>query len=508
MKRFFPSLAIFAAVSGLSLGGFFSSLEYGLTDLGFRLLPRLASEKIVVVEIDEQSLQRLNAWPWPRRYHAAVVDRLLAAGATQVAIDIDFSSPTNPEDDRRLSDTIANAGERIVLPVFKQSTAKRAGKTDIIYSTPYAPFAQHARLATVNVRFAGDDRVRHYRTADDWKDRTVPSMASVLAAGDNSRRGAFVMDYGIQPDSIPRLSYVDVVTGNFRNDAVAGKSVIIGGTAAALGDQLAVPVFGVLPGPVVQAIAYESLAQNRAIDEMAPLSVLALALVVVLLIGPVYERVSWRLGLAVMTGATASCVVAQIGILAVWPINLSLLPVMLVVMLSYLWGHWRTVSDQIIPAIQHGTESMRHGAMMRGAVENSVDGIMMTNGKGLIEFINPAATVLFNLTQKEAAGLPIGDFVPHSPELDALLAPGTGSPAFHAHDGKRPVELETHSLDKGKRLLELTVNATRLEGAKKTGVQDHHGERVFIFTFRDITERKKIEDSQRPAGDIAAAAIA
>ena len=41
------------------------------------------------------------------------------------------------------------------------------------------------------------------------------------------------------------------------------KTVIIGATAAELGDQVPVPVHGALPGPLVHALAFESLVQGR-----------------------------------------------------------------------------------------------------------------------------------------------------------------------------------------------------------------------------------------------------
>ncbi|MBT3536318.1 MAG: CHASE2 domain-containing protein [Rhodospirillaceae bacterium] len=417
MRRFIPHFAIFATVSGLYLGGLLSSLEYGLTDLAFRLLPRPASGQIVVVEIDTRSLQRLNGWPWPRRYHAAVIERLITAGANRVAIDIDFSAPTTPEDDRRLSNAIAGAAGRIVLPLFRQGGPWPAGDADMLYTAPYAPFAENAALGTVNVRFAGDNTVRHYPTADDWSTGTRPSMASVLAAAHPARPGTFALDYGIQPDSIPRLSYVDVVTGNFRNHMIAGKTVIIGATAGALGDQLRVPVYGVLPGPVVQAMAYESLTQNRALQEAPSLPILATALLIALLVGPLYSRVSGRVGVAIMAGIIILFALSQIAILAFWPILPGMAPVMLVTVLSFLWSLWQRSGNQVVRFFQARPDSMRpdsmrHGSMMHGAVEDGVDGIVITDGNGLVKFVNPMAAALFNIEPDEATGRSIYDLAP------------------------------------------------------------------------------------------------
>src|SRR5215467_5467909 len=57
-----------------------SPLEHGLLELQYRLLPHDATGRLAVVEVDSRSLKELNTWPWPRTYHASLVDRLVAAG--------------------------------------------------------------------------------------------------------------------------------------------------------------------------------------------------------------------------------------------------------------------------------------------------------------------------------------------------------------------------------------------------------------------------------------------
>lgn len=67
---------------------------------GFDALQRLAPRTFVetgvrIVDIDEKSLAAIGQWPWPRDRLAAIVDRLVEAGAAAVAFDIIF-----PEQDR------------------------------------------------------------------------------------------------------------------------------------------------------------------------------------------------------------------------------------------------------------------------------------------------------------------------------------------------------------------------------------------------------------------------
>lgn len=60
-----------------------------------------------VVDIDEESIRRLGQWPWPRSQIALLEQRLGAAGASAIALDIVFAEP-----DRTSPPRIAEALER------------------------------------------------------------------------------------------------------------------------------------------------------------------------------------------------------------------------------------------------------------------------------------------------------------------------------------------------------------------------------------------------------------
>ncbi|MGH6961418.1 MAG: CHASE2 domain-containing protein, partial [Dongiaceae bacterium] len=107
-----------AALVVAGLGGL-APLEHRLMDLRFGLVQRPAAGDLVVVEVDNASLTSLGVWPWPRDLHAALIDRLLAAGVRGIAFDIDFSSASMAAADAALADALARADHRVVLPVFK-----------------------------------------------------------------------------------------------------------------------------------------------------------------------------------------------------------------------------------------------------------------------------------------------------------------------------------------------------------------------------------------------------
>ena len=71
-----------------------------LFDLYQRVQPREnADSPVRVVDIDEDSIERIGQWPWPRTEIARLIDRLTDAGAAVIAFDVVFAEAdrTSPE---------------------------------------------------------------------------------------------------------------------------------------------------------------------------------------------------------------------------------------------------------------------------------------------------------------------------------------------------------------------------------------------------------------------------
>ena len=217
------SLAAAAAASVLYMTGVLDPLERALADIRFELTGRAASGDLVLVGIDPRSLEQLDVWPWPRSYHAAVVDRLVEAGAVQIALDVDFSSHSGPAEDEALAAALSRAPGQIVLPVFRQKTPLGDGRPEIIYTAPLPLFRRHARVASVNTMPDGDGLIRRHSLNDFWRDEVVATMPALLAGWSRAPSRTFHIDYGIRPDTIPVLSYVDVMQGRFDPEEVRGR---------------------------------------------------------------------------------------------------------------------------------------------------------------------------------------------------------------------------------------------------------------------------------------------
>ena len=97
-ERKFPltDVILGAAISVVLLGGFFlggigplDSLELKLYDLRAKMRAnRQVGDEIVIVAVDDPSIQQVGPWPWPRGYMAQLVDQLSESEAKVIALDV------------------------------------------------------------------------------------------------------------------------------------------------------------------------------------------------------------------------------------------------------------------------------------------------------------------------------------------------------------------------------------------------------------------------------------
>lgn len=252
-------VAVTAAVAGLACG--LSGTGIGIDQLLQRqrwaLRSHAASGDIHIVEIDARSIAAIARWPWPRSNHARLIDRLHQAGAATIAFDVDFSAPSRADEDSALATALRRAGGGVVLPTFRQRSAE--GRTEWIDSLPFPEARSQAVLAAVSVRPDPDGYVRQMPVGTVTRGLPRPSLAAMVAQANGRAGDSFSVDYSIDPKTIPRHSFIDVIEGRVGADVLTGKRVLIGATAIELGDHYAVPRYGVIPGVVIQALAAETL---------------------------------------------------------------------------------------------------------------------------------------------------------------------------------------------------------------------------------------------------------
>jgi len=88
------AVLLFFLVAGLSTIGLIRDWRVRFSDTFFRLSP-VPKEKsrVVIVTIDDQSLQRYGRWPWSRTRLAKLINNLARAGAGVIGLDILLAEP-------------------------------------------------------------------------------------------------------------------------------------------------------------------------------------------------------------------------------------------------------------------------------------------------------------------------------------------------------------------------------------------------------------------------------
>ena len=501
-----PNLIIFLLVAAAYLWGMFEPLDRAVMDQTYEVARRDATGTVVLVEVDGKSLRELDVWPWPRSHHAKVLDRLIKAGAWTVAFDIDFSSRTVAAQDQALAKAIERARGKVVLATFKRPP-KEGGPKGESYTLPTEMLRRGASVASVDVLLDPDGRARRYPTSEILRGEPIPSLATRLAADPDTSRPAFYIDYGIRPDTIPRLSFVDVMTGNFDPMAVKGRVVIIGATALELGDRIPAPNYGVMAGPIVQALAYESIAQGRTIHRINPWVTLVIALMLIAFLGRTYARVSLKAGAAATLACILGSVVLAVGVQWAVPISLDISALCAVAMLAYAARMVGEIDKRTLQLFAQRLTLMHRRAMMNSVVDDSFDGIAITDERGIIRLLNPMGCRIIGVMPDAAVGRPISAIVPEFAQfLKAQTVAHANGMAAPIMEPGVPHELSVTRADGEEFITELVISASKLRARKHNLLGGDLNHTVYILTFRDITQRKRVEMAERKAMEHAIAA--
>lgn len=415
VKRYRPHILVVIALAIVLSMGWHSSLRNVLTDLRFAWQSRDASGNVVVVAIDAPSIDQIGVWPWPRRLHAALLRRLEAAGAQDVAFDVDFSTPSDPASDEAFVNALREVGGSTILPSFKQPTPN-GGPAHV--NRPLKSFSNQSWPAVVNVAVESDGLVRRYPFGEKLGEAFVPSMAVVLAGQDANRRPPFLIDFSIRAATIPTVSYVDVLRGDTATlGKLKDKKIIVGATALELGDRFSVPNGKIISGPVLQALAAESILQNRMLRWTSDIGMmLGLGVICVLMM------YSWRrfapgirVAILIAAGVGLELVAALVQARSARVIDTSLFHIAIIAYLTAIALDeidFRSLLGRIAESRFHRI------AMSLG------DGLVCTDEDHRITVWNPSASAIFGYVPAEIIGRPFET-------LCALPVDGGARPSMH-----------------------------------------------------------------------------
>ncbi|MFV2093647.1 MAG: CHASE2 domain-containing protein, partial [Hyphomicrobiales bacterium] len=505
-KRAIPHLLVVAIVLSAQFLGMLTPILNFVTDWRFEATSRPASGEIVMVGIDPKSLDALGVWPWPRRVHAKLVEKLQAAGVAEIVFDVDFSSKTTPQDDSAFEAALVGAAGSVVLPVFRQTWAVgEAGKLKT--TRPLDRFARYSWLASVGVLAQSGGVTRVFPFGDTIDGEFIPSIPAFLGGGTVPAGESFFVDYSIRPQTIKRVSYVDVLQGRVAAGELVGKKIIIGANAVELSDNFAVPVHGVVSGPMLQAISTESVIQNRALSQTSNTAPLAGVLVIILLVSLVFTRLGWRrrqLALMLLLfGIEGAALATQ------W-----LAPVIvdtsmwLVAIMAYIGITMMQEIDcrQLMETIAR-TQSKNTRAILDQVISDNFDGILIADQDGRIQTASRVAAQYLNLpAEQPLVGMELDKVLPASLAIQARAALDAIGRGGDANALSSTSEVEILRRDQSRLILDCVVTPSLMSNDASPTGGPGQDIKIITITFRDVTQIRQATRDMREAGKAAISA--
>lgn len=290
------STGMLLATGVLSVLQPFPRLDRMLQDTAHAAGGRAATGEVVIVAIDDASLQAVGQWPWRRALHAEVLRRIAAQAPRCIGLDLLLTEQdaAEPQDDAILADAMRDSG-CVVLPMALQSVGGQPQKELV----PVPALAEAAAgIGHAHLSLDQDGVVRSVYLQEGFEGRPWPHFIRALhEAGEAVRQGGaasvrrpslpppsgpsgpwlrsdhelIVFTYGDRP--FTTVSYVDVLRGNVPADVFRDRYVLVGTTAVGMGDAYATTApsaTGLTPGIVIDANVLRDLMSQRRVAIATP----------------------------------------------------------------------------------------------------------------------------------------------------------------------------------------------------------------------------------------------
>lgn len=282
-----------------------------IQDTSAWLHQRPAVPEVVIVAIDDDSINSIGRWPWRRALHAAVLDHITQGRPRAIGMDIVFSEEDwdYPEDDLLLQRALQKSG-KVVLPVTRSAqgsvtlplqeftkAAAALGHTQMPVDANGMVRRFYAQEGTadqlwwhmaLSLHCIGETRLACQQkpvsagalpaTASSTWQRHHPQIVTFASATQDRRKG-------YQPP-FTTYSYIDVLRGDIPAATFRGKYVLIGATAAGLGEKFTAPIgldARLISNVEMQGHVLNGILQDTHLEPASPLLNRALNLLPVLL---------------------------------------------------------------------------------------------------------------------------------------------------------------------------------------------------------------------------------
>ncbi|WHH61074.1 adenylate/guanylate cyclase domain-containing protein [Petroclostridium sp. X23] len=203
-------LVVFVILSNFNS---FESVESRLQDQILQTKDTVDSN-IIIIGIDDRSLEKLGRWPWSRDILAKMIDKLTQAKAAVIGIDIMLSEKARDQyEDAALVEAVKNSWNVVVpvVGVFNQYTRAGEMKAEAI-QVPFEELMQNVETGHINIIADKDGTVRKTLNSFTYNDQETKSFAIKIYEAYMKSTGKTAQTGSIPQDAWNR-AYIDFAGG-------------------------------------------------------------------------------------------------------------------------------------------------------------------------------------------------------------------------------------------------------------------------------------------------------
>ncbi|UCF12798.1 MAG: adenylate/guanylate cyclase domain-containing protein [Thermoplasmatales archaeon] len=259
-KTLFISLFISAIVTMLMTAGFLDTWESKISDAFYA--PGNTLDEIIIVAIDDESLQELGRWPWPRDHFARAINYLNQSSV--IGIDISFFEPA--EGDSELADSFKAVNVVLAMEYtsFSYKNGELYGESLLKPTTTLGTLGVDFETGFVNLYTDSDGVTRsfnpHISGIEDYDHISMVVVGEYLGITPDLGSSRMLINFFAPPGEYEYISFSDVYNNIIDPSYFKGKIVLIGATAADLHDDVITPISNqAMPGVEVNANLVQSI---------------------------------------------------------------------------------------------------------------------------------------------------------------------------------------------------------------------------------------------------------
>ncbi|MBI5675719.1 MAG: adenylate/guanylate cyclase domain-containing protein [Nitrospirae bacterium] len=297
------------------------------------------AKDIVIVAIDDKSIEDIGRWPWGRDVMADLINKISAATPKVIGIDILFTERESPETDNKLAEAIRKAGNVVLATAFDVPQGRKVlalpkDVPDFLWDSAFMEvrsqkgikwkdFAVRAEKVKASLpEFSTVATLGHVYTMPDmdgsqrWEILSlsygedcypqlalqiarialgIPVKDMILYGGVGIGLGTgFIrtdlwgrggINYQGKEHSFPYISASDIIRGRGAAETLKGKIVLVGTSALATYDQKVTPFSANMPGVEKNANVVENVLLNNFIGKSPGVMELAVIILTGIFLG-------------------------------------------------------------------------------------------------------------------------------------------------------------------------------------------------------------------------------